>query len=282
MVFSHDTTLNPVQIILKSSQGKLNNASKKSSISFELNQNIVIPNNVDAYIMLKSLKFINSFYNINTTNNTFYYSVDSVIGLGIVDIYSFEIPIGNYNITTFIEYLNTQLAGQIIITSSGLTFKLNMTSIDSFILRTGQNNCLKVLGFDNIDTIQTDNLTSPNLFNLSGVQMLYVCVPNFNLSSITSNNSFLNNVIQDINVETLIGTTQSFNNVSLSRYKIMNSLINKIDLDIYDENNQFVDFNNTDYFINISIIFSYKRVYKEELSLNLQGRNAQVANIEES
>ena len=102
--------------------------------------------------------------------------------------------------------------------------------------------------------------------------MLYVCISNLNVSSVSSNNSYLNNVIQDINIETLAGTTQSFNNTSASRYKIMNSLINKIDLDIYDENNERVDFNNTDFFINLSIIFSYKMVFKEELSLNLQGQ----------
>jgi hypothetical protein len=271
MGFTHDTTLNLIQIILKSSQGKQNNGSKKSSISFELNENIVIPNNVDCYILLKSFKFINSFYNINSTNNVFYYSIDSVIGMGIIDIHNFEIPIGNYNITSFLAYLNVQLAGVMVITASNQTFKLTCTSSDIIILRNGVNSCLKVLGFNFVDTVQAYEITSPNLFNLSGVQMLYICISNFNVSSISSINSYLNNVIQDINIETLAGTTQSFNNTSASRYKIMNSLINKIDLNIYDENNQLVDFNNTDFFINVSLIFSYKMQYKQEMSLNLKG-----------
>jgi hypothetical protein len=213
--------------------------------------------------LLKSFKFINSFYNINSTNNIFYYSIDSVIGLGIIDIHSFEIPIGNYNINSFLAYLNNQLAGVMVITASTQTFKLTCTSSDIIILRNGVNSCLKILGFNFVDTVQAYEITSPNLFNLSGVQMLYITISNFNISSVTSHHSFLNNVIQDINIETLTGTTQSFNNTSGSRYKIMNSLINKIDLDIYDENSVLVDFNNTEFFINLNIIFSYKNLFKQ-------------------
>lgn len=268
MVFSHDTTLNPIQIILKSSQAKLNNGTKKSSISFELNQNIIIPNNIDGYIQLNSFKFINAFYNINSTNSVFYYSISSS-GLGIFDIHSIDIPFGNYTIDTLVQFLNNELLGYITITYSVKTFKMNFVSSSSFILRNGNNCCLKILGFNFEDTILSSNLTSPNLFNLSGVQMLYISVSNFNINSISSNNSLLNNIIQDINIETLAGTTQSFNNVSSSRYKIMNSLINKIDLDIFDENNTLVDFNNTDFFLTISIIFSYKMIYKEEMTLDL-------------
>ena len=64
MVFTHDTTINPMQIILKSNQGRQKNGSMKSSLSFELNQTILVPNNVDCYIQLESLKFVNSFYKI--------------------------------------------------------------------------------------------------------------------------------------------------------------------------------------------------------------------------
>jgi len=85
-----------MQIILKSNQGRQKNGSMKSSLSFELNQTILVPNNVDCYIQLESLKFVNSFYNINYSNNAFYYSIDT--GSGLSDTYGFTIPIGNYNI----------------------------------------------------------------------------------------------------------------------------------------------------------------------------------------
>lgn len=273
MVFSHDTTINPITIILKSNEGILNNSSKKSSISFELNNNIIIPSNIDAYVHLSSLKFLNAFYNINSTNNMFYYSVSS-LGIGIVDIYSFEIPIGNYNITTLLELLNAELIGYITIEYIESTFKLSFSSVNNtFILRTGINNILKVLGFTNEDTNEINLIVSVNLINLSGIQMLYICIDNFNISNVLSKNSALHNVINEININTLTGTTQTYENNSTVKYKIINSLINRIDLNIYDENDLLVDFNNTDFYLSLNIIFSYKNNYIPGKTLNLNNPN---------
>jgi hypothetical protein len=267
MVFTHDTTIDPKQIILKSSQGNKRNGSKNSSISFELNQTIVVPNNVDCFIQLQSFKFVNSFYNVNSTNNTFYYSRDTGSGLG--DIYGINIPIGNYDINAFVDYLNTQLSGTITISSSMQTFKLTFTSTNTFILRNGANNCLKLMGFNLEDTAPTTTLHSINLFNLSGVQMLYIAIPSLNISAVTSKNGELNNVIQDINIESITGASQSFKNTTLSRYKVNNTLISNIVIDIFDEDNNLVDFNNTQYFLNLSLIFSYKMEYKPDRTLDL-------------
>lgn len=267
MVFTHDTTIDPKQIILKSSQGNKRNGSKNSSISFELNETIVVPNNVDCFLQLQSFKFVNSFYNVNSTNNTFYYSRDTGSGLG--DIYGINIPIGNYDINAFVDYLNTQLSGTITISSSMQTFKLTFTSTNTFILRNGLNNCLKLMGFDLEDTTPATTLHSINLFNLSGVQMLYIAIPSLNISAVTSKNGELNNVIQDINIESITGASQSFKNTTLSRYKVTNTLISNIVIDIFDEDNNLVDFNNTQYFLNLSLIFSYKMEYKPDSTLDL-------------
>lgn len=267
MVFTHDTTIDPKQIILKSTQGNKRNGSKNSSIAYELNQTIVVPNNVDCYIQLESFKFVNSFYNVNSTNNIFYYSINN--GSGFNDTYGINIPIGNYDIASFISFLNTQLSGTINITSSIQTFKLTFTSLNQFILRNGSNTCLKLMGFDLEDTAPATTLQSTNLFNLSGVQMLYIAIPSLNLSAITSKNGELNNVIQDINVESITGASQSFKNTTLSRYKVSNTLISNIVIDIYDEDNNLIDFNNTNYFLNLSLIFSYKMEYRPDRTLDL-------------
>lgn len=267
MVFTHDTTIDPIQIILKSSQGNKQNGTKNSSISFELNQTIVVPNNVDCYIQLESFKFVNSFYNVNSSNNIFYYSINT--GSGFADIYGINIPIGNYSINSFVSFLNTQLSGSITLASSSQTFKITLTSANSFILRNGLNSCLKLMGFEFEDTAPSTIISSTNLFDLSGIQMLYIAVPSLNISAITSKNGGLNNVIQDINIESVSGSAQSFKNTTLSRYKINNTLISNIVIDIYDEDENLIDFNNTNYFLNLSLIFSYKMEYKPDRTLDL-------------
>jgi len=276
----HNTILNPQQLFLKSNEGRLNNSTKKSSISFELKNVITIPNNVDAYIQLNSFKFINAFYNISSTNNIFYYSV-STMGIEIIDEHSIEIPIGNYNLTSLLDFLNGELLGYITITYSSSTFKLTFTADSgTLMLRDGVNNCLRVLGFNNTDTIESNILISPNLINLSGIQLLYIALTNFSIASNSSKDSIVNNILESVNIEVSTGTTQSFTTSSHHKYKIIDSSINKIDIDIYDENNELVDFNNTDFYLNMSFIFVYKMEHIEQKFLDLNNNDVNDAEEE--
>lgn len=262
----HNTQLNPQQIFLKSNEGISNNSTKKSSISFELKNHITIPTNIDAYIQLNSYKFVNSFYNINTTNNIFYYST-STIGIGIIN--NISIDIGNYNITTLIDFLNTSLTGIMTFTYNQSTFKIKIiVNSGTMIIRNGVNNCLKVLGFNNVDTIETNELTSPNLINLTGVQILYLTLPNFTISSNSSKDSTINNILESVNIDVMAGVSQSFLSSLNTKYRILDNSISKIDIEIYDENNTLVDFNNSDWYLSISFIFAYKMEYRQEKLLS--------------
>ncbi len=267
-MIQHNTILNPQQVFLKTSEGVLNNGSNKSSVSFDLKNTIIIPSNVDAYIQLNSFKFTNSFYNINLSNNIFYYSVDG-LGLGIEDIYSFEIPVGNYNINSLISFLNEELGGFIVLTYKSSVFKINFTGPTSFILRNGYYSCLNVLGFDFEDTPINTDITSTHLINLAGVQLLYIVVTNMQIASNTGKNSSINNILESVNINCLGGATQSYDSVSQIKYRINDNSVSRIDINIFDENNNLVDFNNVDWYLNISFIFSYKMEYIEPPTLDL-------------
>jgi hypothetical protein len=269
MVFSHNAHLNPQQVFLKSNEYTiLNNSSKKSSITFDLKTSINIPLNVDAYIQLNSFKFINSFYNINSTNNNFYFSLNG----GVEDIniiYEINIPIGNYSITSLVTYLNTELTSFIVVVFNNATFKLSFTSDTyTFIIRDGVNSCLKLIGFTDT-TIETNDLNSTNLINLSGTQVLYVSLGNIHISSNSSVSSKHINVLESVNVDVLPGSSKSYYNSSSLKYKIAESYVSRIDVNIFDENGLLVDFNNTDWFMSISFIFSYKNEYKPPPQLDL-------------
>ena len=93
MLQIQNSHLNPEQAFLRSNEYSiLNNGSKKSSISFDLKTVIKIPSNVDAYIQLNSFKFMNAFYNVNTTNNQFYFSLNEGIE-NIAVLFTIEISI---------------------------------------------------------------------------------------------------------------------------------------------------------------------------------------------
>ncbi len=264
-MISHNTTIFPQQIFIKSNDYTiLKNDKMKSDITFELKNFINIPNNVDAYIQLNSFKFMNAFYNINSTNNKFYYSISP----NITTILSFTIPSGNYNITTFLDFMNTTLAGAITLAYNSTLFKINFQSSNSFILRKGINDCMGVIGFDSTTTAST-NINSTNLINLLGVQVLYLCIDNLNLTSNSSKNSTVSNVLESVNVDVLIGSSQSYYNTTNTKYKINNSNINYLDIKIYGSDGKLVDFNNTDWYLGISFIFAYKMEYKPPTFLDL-------------
>lgn len=262
MVFSHTAHLNPQQIFLKSSEYTiLNNSSKKSSITFDLKTSINIPRNVDTYIQMNSFKFINSFYNINTENNIFYFSLNGG-GEDIGVIYEIEIPIGNYSISALITYLNSELTPFIVLVYDSNTFKLNFTSESyTFIIRTGLNDCLRLIGFTDT-SLETNDLTSTNLINLSGTQVLYISLPNIHIASNSSAASKNVNILESVNVDVLAGSSKSYYNSSSLKYRIAESNVSRIDVDIFDENGLLVDFNNTDWYMSISFIFSYKNEYR--------------------
>ena len=268
----HNTTIDPIQIFLKSSEyTTLHNGSFKSDVSFELKNNINIPNNVDAYLQLNSFKFTNAFYNISSQNNMFYYSLSSNINT----ILTVQIPIGQYTITNLLSSLNSSLNPNIVLSYSNTTFKITFTSSSyTFIIRSGQNDCLNVLGFST-GTTQSNNTTSTKLINLSGVQVVYLSLSNIKLSSNSSKSSTTSNILESINVDSLIGNTQSFYNNTNTRYKISDNYFNFIDIKLFDEYNRLLDFNNVDWFLNISVIFCYKFQYIPPQLLDLNNQDNQ-------
>lgn len=274
----HNTTIDPINIFLKSNEyTTLHNGSFKSDISFELKNNISIPNNIEAYIQLNSFKFTNAFYNISTYNNMFYYSLSSNINT----ILTIQIPIGQYTISNLLSTLNSSLNSNIVLTYSNTTFKITFSSSTyTFIIRTGQNDCLNVLGLSST-TSQSNNKISTKLINLSGVQVVYLSLSNIKLSSNASKSSTTSNILESINVDSLIGNTQSYYNPTNSRYKISDNYLNFIDIKLYDEYNRLLDFNNTDWFLNISIIFLYKFQYIAPQYLDLNNTDNNDNNVNE-
>lgn len=252
----HNTTLQPEQIFLKSNDyTALFNGSHKSYISFQLKTPIIIPNNIDAYIQLTNFKFTNAFYNVDSTNNVFYYHKDTDK--------SFTISAGNYKITNLIDYINSALSSDgITATYNSTTFKITFSCATNFYLMVGTNNCLSIIGFT-AQTTSNTSTTSDKLIDLSGVKVLYFTFENIGINSNGSNESIINNIMEAINVDVLIGSNQSFTNPSNNKYRLSETTINQINVCIYDQNNNLLNFNDTDWFATLAIIYAYKMEYRQ-------------------
>ena len=266
----HNTTIPPTTIFLKSNQATNKiNGTLNSDIVYELKNKIIIPNNVDCYISTNQFKFINAFYNVNSTCNKFYYTV---YHSGITESITVTIPNGNYSITAILQYLNTATAiHHIDGTYLDTLFKINFTSSGghTFYLQHGQNDCLRILGFLVVGSTLGNTYTSDSVINLSGTQCLYVSLENVNLSSNGCVSAQNTNIIESINVEVLIGSSQSYSNTNNSKFKVYENFISSINVKIYDEYNNLVDFNGTDYFLSLGLIFVYKMEYRPPTMLDL-------------
>jgi hypothetical protein len=251
MPYRHDTTIAPQQIFINSKYASTyNNLTKKSDIYFNLEHTITIPSNVDAYLQINTLKLTNVFYNVTTTNNVFYYNASSV-----------QILPGNYSISVLISALNDALlSDSIVLIYDSLTFKISVNSVSPVSLTLGENNCFNLLGISS-DRIAAMLHVSDELINLSGVKVLYLTCKNIRIRSNGIQGSNLNNILESINLNVPIGSTLSYANSHNTKYKIDEYNISGINIAIYDENHDLVDFNNTDWYLSLSVIFSYKNQY---------------------
>jgi hypothetical protein len=283
MTIMHNSVIPPTTIFLKSNDAtSLLNGSLKSNISFDLRNKIFIPPNVNCFVQLNTFRFVNSIYNVNSTNNKFYVST---LKSGIITDVVITIPNGNYSIISILQYLNTVLAVEKLdFTYLDTVFKINITSSGghTFHLNNGANNCFRLLGFVDYNTATYVNtLTSDSIINLSGTQVLYISLENVNLSSNTSKQNANINIIESITVDALIGSSQSFSNTNNSKFKVNENFINSINVRIFDEYGYLVDFNNVDWFLSIGVIFSYEAQYiaPQMLDLNNNGIPDELENI---
>jgi len=275
MTIVHNSIIPPSTIFLKSNDAtSLLNGSLKSNISFDLRNKIFIPPNVNCFVQLNTFRFVNSIYNVNSTNNKFYYSVKHNTNIQSITL---TIPVGNYSIISILQYLNTATAvHHMDFTYLDTLFKVNIavSSSREIHLMDGANNCYRLLGFVNYNTTTyATNLISDSIINLGGTQVLYISLENVNLSSNTSKQNANINIIESITVDALIGSSQSFSNTNNSKFKVNENFINSINVRIFDEYGYLVDFNNVDWFLSIGLIFSYEAQYiaPQMLDLNNNG-----------
>ena len=254
-----NTPFQPITVFLKSNE--YSNLLGTSDYLFELNQPILSNQNVDILVNLSSFKFTNSLYTVTEYNNKLYWYY-------ISDLTKFTITltIGCYDIYSLVSEINKQFANALtsfVITynPSNYTTTINNGIGSSFILWGGSNNCLKLIGFDNINgtgyTYKT-SFTSPNCINLIPTQVIHIAIPNLALKSVGAKNIKRYNIIDTVHVTSARGETNLYINSSPFRYKINDTIITFLHIQLLDENYNLVNFNGVDWYIKLCFEFTYR------------------------
>jgi hypothetical protein len=268
-------------ITLSSKYGIQQNGTFKSNILFNFKNLLSDEEHIlKSYITVLNAQIPVSFYVITSLNNKLVLQTSVTTTITISN--------GNYSANTLITELQTKFL------SAGITFtsiqfnKIN--GILSFISNgftnyyfTSASTLLNVLGTTSSIISVSTAYKCPYPLNLLGVQKLSIKSERLAIHSVSSIDfSFSNTLVTipcDVPPYSLISyISQSDQNKNL--LNIRN--INEIDIQIFDENNNFIDFNNLDWTITLTIS-SELSTNEQKYYLNdiLQNNNLGLKNINE-
>lgn len=256
------------QYYLTSSAGIPNNGTMKSDLTFHINK-FIEKRDMILYntIRISHSEIPYSFYIVNQYNNTFKFNNNLI-----------TLPLGNYNGFTLSNAINSQI--QTIDASANLeldqtTGKYTLSSVSSFTLDVTSSLIYKILGLE--------NSTYTGIFSGSHFELVFT----FPLNVLGTKSLFikLNNIILDnLNLATLDKATLKsipvnvppfgiimYNNTENIETLVKNGETDYIHLQICDDDNNLVDFNNVDWNICLEIkskLSMIKTNYNELFSSN--------------
>ena len=282
MSYILDTPYPSNNIFLRSSlcTSSGSSGSEKYNLTFELNKPILCdPGTMDLLININSFQFTNTFYTVNEYNNKLYYVYESMP----FSYNTVTLTMGNYNIDTLISHLNTLLTGLFTFSYNVTSYKITMISLNGpfkLIDLDGQyKNIYEVLGFNDAGTSPySTSVTSPYMYNLMSVQTLHICVNNLTLDNLFVRNTPRHSILASIHITSTFGDTQVYFNNNNFQYKISDSLISQLNIIILDQDFNPVNFNNIDWFLQMSISYIYKKELKLTDSLEQHHEKMTLAN----
>lgn len=251
-------------ISLNASDGTCNNGSYLSDITFNTNNLFNSSDDVlNTYIEITNAQIPVSFYILNYTCNVFKMKVDTDPDMIMT------IPVGNYTSTTLLALLNT-LHANMIFSFDKTTGKINITHNRPFIIYNNfQYSIGSILGFDvntvnySVGTSNPYTLTPPNLLNLLGIKKLNIFSSDLeihNMASGANNNTVYSSLVGVIPNSAPPYGMIDYRNYSNIQSNITNKNIDTINIQVKDENLNFINFNNISF--TITLILHIERKLK--------------------
>lgn len=242
-------TVQSNQVYLNSALATIyNNGTLKSSVKFQLNDVVSLDKNaLELRISLVNAQFPYSFYQINATNNKI-----NIYYLGATTSYYF--PYGNYNINTFINQWYTTIGLGFTITYSTVTNKFTFNNTNVFHFSDDVNSLFPVIGFVkgqyyiNIG----GGVVAPYCFNFNGLTSLKIS-SNFNVKNIDSYNAGQSPILACVPVNCFPSGIILYNNITNFKSITTPDSLTTISLEITDDLENHIDFNNQDWTIALQL-----------------------------
>ena len=265
-------------ITLNSQDGEKINGTYLSSIKFNfsglLQDDIYL---IRTYITVLNAQFPVSFYIIDDTNNILNYTD------GITN-YNITIPIGNYNGNQMVTALNSGF------TTNGTTITSSLnsqTGILSFIITGGTSYTFqststikKILGFDT-DITSTTLIKMPYQLNLLGKKKIFINSNNLKNSAFTSKSFSSVQTIATIPVDQPPYSMISYTSVSdLEKNILFNRTLDVLDIQIVDEDNKYINFQNIDWSITLCLTIEKNDPVRLDYGLKTLPQQNEINNIE--
>jgi hypothetical protein len=258
------------------------NGSFLSNLEFNFSS-ILSPDNSIIYVEggLQSAQLVASFYNVETNNNVFNYRISGIN-------YNIQITPGNYNYSTLVSSMTSLLS----LNGHTFTFALNQASNILTMTYTSvgtwqqilPSRIYTILGMDNTTyNIVSNTFAMPNLFNLIGVTKIKIYSQNLSINSLDSiNNCSSNNLIETISVYVPGFSLIVYNNVDSTYGHLKTSYLSTLDIQIKDQNGNFIDFHGIDWTMSIILIL-YKKIEARTIPLTIvspsSGEDAPISDV---
>lgn len=241
-------TSNSIQLYLNSSNADIYlNGSHKSSVTFFFSE--LLKN--DTKIIETNISIVNaqipiSFYIINETNN-----IININGT----VYNF--PVGNYNFNSFVNKWINIFSSQWTITLNTTTNKITFSNPSPFTFLTCS--IYSILGFTSgnytgIYNGSVYSLEASYPCNFSGIMRLNIKSSTFNFHNIDTFEKGQSSIIASIPVNSSYNGIIQYINFTNFKCNIKNTSINTIQLDIMDDLNNYINFNNQSW--NLTLCFN--------------------------
>lgn len=237
------------------------NNSSFSDVTFNINNLIKDdPNVLYSTIGIVHAEIPYSFYVVNKYNNCLFLQTSLGVQINVI------IPYGNYNANSLMKAINNLLPPNMVLSFDSTTGKMKLSYNQGFsILESSTMNRLLGLEKNKLYTSVNNVIQFPYPMNVLGTKNLYIKT-NVNLSNFNSVTSdYVTISCIPVNVEPY--GIILYNNFANTSHIVRNKTLDNLTIQIYDDENNLVDFNNIDWNLTIEIT-SYIEMTFNNISLN--------------